>query len=633
MGKKYLNEIFQDEWDTLFGDQSIYQENENELKENQTYNVTIVQPTDGSIIQVMVEGETEPKETNFIADYDTTYTVGFKNGYNPNNRILNAVQGKIARDITIRSYDANTENKHDTYTVTIIQSPHQTINVLHNNKIKTRSFTAQRYDYYSSTITPSKGYNAGKLSNGSGVVTDDVTVSASPATLSKDDYVTLNIIQSPHQTVIVTYDGKDYKEPFAAPIGTKYKVRVEADEGYIAGNIVDPGNGVLYTNQDVYAFTANIKTYSIYIIQSPHQTIKVTYNGTIFTSDMHFIPYNSQLTAVVEPDVGYTAGKISATSLRVTGDYTFTATEPSVKIYTLTLKGTTNQTITLKYKEPGGSQKSITSSKTDQQIRVMHNTTWTATIAPATNYKAGKLSATSGTVTANITISASNAVFNKYKVTVKQSAHQTITLKRNDTEKTSTSGWSDIPHGTKVTATVSADPSYTAGKLNYTSKVIKENFEFSATAATIITRVLTLKLTAPSRNPWVKIKYTNEKDQSVTTNRLLTDYHGQTKNLKFTIKYNTSIVIMADADPDYVHVWYNHERKAVLHWSDHYNTPPITSNTTYHCQGVYTGSAIYDEDGHFIYDWWGEGGNGDGGGDGGDVGGDDGGHGGGGGDF
>ncbi|MBR2246209.1 MAG: hypothetical protein IJ880_04155, partial [Bacilli bacterium] len=292
MGKKYLNEIFQDEWDTLFGDQSIYQENENELKENQTYNVTIVQPTDGSIIQVMVEGETEPKETNFIADYDTTYTVGFKNGYNPNNRILNAVQGKIARDITIRSYDANTENKHDTYTVTIIQSPHQTINVLHNNKIKTRSFTAQRYDYYSSTITPSKGYNAGKLSNGSGVVTDDVTVSASPATLSKDDYVTLNIIQSPHQTVIVTYDGKDYKEPFAAPIGTRYKVRVEADEGYIAGNIVDPGNGVLYTNQDVYAFTANIKTYSIYIIQSPHQTIKVTYNGTVFTADMHFIPYN-----------------------------------------------------------------------------------------------------------------------------------------------------------------------------------------------------------------------------------------------------------------------------------------------------------------------------------------------------
>ena len=632
MGKKYLNEIFQDEWDTLFGDQSIYQENENELKENQTYNVTIVQPTDGSIIQVMVEGETEPRETNFIADYDKTYTVGFKNGYNPNNRILNAVQGKIARDITIRSYDANTENKHDTYTVTIIQSPHQTINVLHNNKIKTRSFTAQRYDYYSSTITPSKGYNAGKLSNGSGVVTDDVTVSASPATLSKDDYVTLNIIQSPHQTVIVTYDGKDYKESFAAPIGTRYKVRVEADEGYIAGNIVDPGNGVLYTNQDVYAFTANIKTYSIYIIQSPHQTIKVTYNGTIFTSDMHFIPYNAQLTAVVEPDIGYNAGKISTTSLRVTSDYTFTATEPSVKIYTLTLKGTTNQTIKLEYTEPGKSKKSISSSKTDQKIRVMHNTTWTATITPDTNYKAGTLSATSGTVTANITISASNAVFNKYKVTVKQTAHQTITLKRSDTGATSTSGWSNIPHGTKVTASVKADPSYTAGKLNYTSKTIKENFEFNATAATIITRVLTLKLTAPTRNPWVKLKYTNEKDTTVTTNRLLTDYHGQTKNLKFTIKYNTSIVIMADGDPDYIRIWYNHVRQADLHGWESYNTPAITSNTTYHCQGNYTRSPYYDENGNYDY-WWNEGGNGDGGGDGGDVGGDDGGHGGGGGDF
>ena len=631
MGKKYLNEIFQDEWDTLFGDQSIYQENETELKENQTYNVTIVQPTDGSVIQVMVEGETEPKETNFIAEYDTTYTVGFKNGYNPNNRILNAVQGKIARDITIRSYDANTENKHDTYTVTIVQGPNQVINVLHNNKIKTKSFTAQKYDYYSSTIIPSKGYNAGKLSNGSGVVTDDVTVSASPATLSKDDYVTLNIIQSPHQTVIVTYDGEDYKESFAAPIGTKYKVRVEADEGYIAGNIVDPGNGVLYTNQDVYAFTANIKTFSIYIIQSPHQTIKVTYNGTVFTTDMHFIPYNAKLTAVVEPDIGYNAGKISTTSLRVTGEYTFTATEPSIRYYTLTLKGTTNQTITLNYKEPGGSQKSITSSKTDQKISVMHNTTWTATIAPSTNYRAGTLTATSGTVTANITISASNAVFNKYKVTVKQSAHQTITLKRNDTGATSTSGWNNIPHGTKITATVSADPSYTAGKLNYTSKTIKENFEFNATAATIITRVLTLKLTAPTRNPWVKLKYTNEKDTTVTTGRLLTDYHGQTKNLKFTIKYNTSVVIMADGDPDYIRIWYNHVRQADLHGWESYNTPAITSNTTYHCQGNYTRSPYYDENGR--WDWWNEGGNGDGGGDGGDVGGDDGGHGGGGGDF
>lgn len=630
MGKKYLNEIFQDEWDTIFGDQSIYQENETELKENQTYNVTIVQPTDGSIIQVMVEGETEPKETNFIAEYDTTYTVGFKNGYNPNNRILNAVQGKIARDITIRSYDANTENKHDTYTVNIVQGPNQVINVLHNNKIKTRSFTAQKYDYYSSTIIPSKGYNAGKLINGSGAVTADVTVSASPATLSKDDYVTLNIIQSPHQTVIVTYDGEDYKESFAAPIGTTYKVRVEADEGYIAGNIVDPGDGVLYTNQEVYAFTANIKTYSIYIIQSPNQTIKVTYNGTVFTTDMHFIPYNAQLTAVVEPDTGYTAGKISTTSLRVTSDYTFTATEPSVKIYTLTLKGTTNQTITLKYKEPGGSQKSITSSKTDQKISVMHNTTWTATIAPATNYRAGTLSATSGTVTSNITISASNAVYNKYKVTVKQTAHQTITLKRNDTGKTSTSGWSDIPYNTKITATVKADPSYTAGKLNYTSKTIKENFVFSATAATIITRVLTIKLTSPTRNPWVKIKYTNEKDKTVTTKRLLTDYHGQTKNLKFTIKYNTSIVIMADDDPDYVHVWFNHVRKAILHGSDRYNTPAITSNTIYHCQGLHTGSTYYDEDGHSYYEYGGDGGGGDGGGY---DGGDDGGHGGGGGDF
>ena len=91
---------------------------------------------------------------------------------------------------------------------------------------------------------------------------------------------------------------------------------------------------------------------------------------------------------------------------------TTASTELDLTEYTLTLAGTTNQTITLTYTEPGATAVTVTSTSSDQTFDVLSGTTWTASVTGDTGYTAGALSASSGTVTANTTVSAETAVLN-----------------------------------------------------------------------------------------------------------------------------------------------------------------------------------------------------------------------------
>lgn len=443
MGKKYLNEIFNDEYDTLLGNQSIYQENQEELPENKTFTVTIIQPSNG-VIEVVVNG-TEVHTSTFTANWDDTYEVRFQYGYNPDSLLLNAIRGKILRDITIKSYPANTENKHQTFTVSIVQSANQTINVLHNGVIKTSSFTAQRYDYYNATVEAINGYTAGTLNNGSGIITDNITVSATAATKNQSNYKTVTITQSPHQTITVKYNNTNYTSSFTAPPESRYTVSVKADEGYDPGIIIDSGSGVVRNDVEIHANPAIIKTYTIYITQSAHQTISVDFNGTKYTSTISYVPYGTQLTATVTPESGYSAGTLNASSYRVTSNFTFSCTSGTIKYFTLTIPATTNQTITLTYKLPGESSFGHTtySSGSVKTLSLPYGTQWKASItAASSDYTAGILSATSGTITSNTSITVSAAILNKYTLTINAPSNGYIIVEIDGTSTKYTSGTS-----------------------------------------------------------------------------------------------------------------------------------------------------------------------------------------------
>lgn len=68
-------------------------------------------------------------------------------------------------------------------TVTIVQSSNQVITVSCNNELHTTTFTAQLGDTWIATIVADVGYNAGTLSTISGTLTENIEISATPATV------------------------------------------------------------------------------------------------------------------------------------------------------------------------------------------------------------------------------------------------------------------------------------------------------------------------------------------------------------------------------------------------------------------------------------------------------------------
>lgn len=168
---------------------------------------------------------------------------------------------------------------------------------------------------------------------------------------------------------------------------------------------------------DCIAAISNTRTLTL--PATKHQTITLNYTDpedetmqTITSTDTAqeiTVKYGTTWIATVAAAIGYTAGTLSASSGTVTEDVELTITEATMITFDLTLAATENQTITLTYTEPDKEAQIITSTNTAQTITVGYGTTWTATVTAAEGYVAGTLSASSGTVTDDITISVTEA--------------------------------------------------------------------------------------------------------------------------------------------------------------------------------------------------------------------------------
>lgn len=177
-------------------------------------------------------------------------------------------------------------------------------------------------------------------------------------------------------------------------------------------------------------------------------------------------------------------------STKVTNPYEFyiskntsVSAEISIIMLNVTINQLAHQLITV---TAGG--KNYTSSFT-----IPYGTTYTAAIKADEGYTAGEVTPTSGTFTTDSTFTATAATINSYTVTITPGAHQTITVKNTTTGKSYTSTFT-ANYGDKLTATITADPGYTASTLNQTSATVgTSGATFSATAATIQTRTITVE--------------------------------------------------------------------------------------------------------------------------------------------
>lgn len=116
-------------------------------------------------------------------------------------------------------------------TVTIVQSANQTITVICNGNSYTSTFTAEAGSTYTASISASTGYNAGTLSSTSGTLTDNITISATAATLKTYTY-TIN--QPTGGTITVTVDGVAYTSTFTV------------QHGKTASNLCTPNSGYTF---------------------------------------------------------------------------------------------------------------------------------------------------------------------------------------------------------------------------------------------------------------------------------------------------------------------------------------------------------------------------------------------------
>lgn len=118
-----------------------------------------------------------------------------------------------------------------TVTVTIVQSANQTITVICNGNSYTSTFTAKAGSTYTASISASTGYNAGTLNSTSGTLTDNITISATAATLKTYTYT---IKQPTGGTITVTVDKVAYKSTFTV------------QHGKTASNLCTPNSGYTF---------------------------------------------------------------------------------------------------------------------------------------------------------------------------------------------------------------------------------------------------------------------------------------------------------------------------------------------------------------------------------------------------
>lgn len=164
------------------------------------------------------------------------------------------------------------------------------------------------------------------------------------------------------------------------------------------------------------------------ITQVANQTITVKNSSGTSISSGTLVPMNTSLTITCTPATGYNTSSIKVNGTVVTspykvtqanvesGSFTITASAATKKTFTFTITQSEHQTITVTC-----NGKAYTSTFT-----ATYGDTWTATVVADTNYDAGTLSATSGTITGAVSISATAATLAMATVTIVQTAGQTI---------------------------------------------------------------------------------------------------------------------------------------------------------------------------------------------------------------
>ena len=188
------------------------------------------------------------------------------------------------------------------YTVTPIQTPHQTIyikygDVRSSTPVRVPSGTRVEFE-----IVPEVGYNAGTLDKLSAVVDGvNITVSATPAEIKKYN---LNIVFDPeaHTTLKVTKDGTVFGTCTESTVlkfqyGTVLTFALTMEEGYTETR--NPNSITMNKDNTLVIQGTSKKQFTITLTQTPNQTIYAMYKGVKKTNSF-VVEYGDSCTFGIE---------------------------------------------------------------------------------------------------------------------------------------------------------------------------------------------------------------------------------------------------------------------------------------------------------------------------------------------
>ena len=228
-----------------------------------------------------------------------------------------------------------------TYTVTPIQTPHQTIyikygDVRSSTPVRVPSGTRVEFE-----IVPETGYNAGTLDKLSAVVDGvNITVSATPAEIKKYN---LNIVFDPeaHTTLKVTKDGTlfgTYTENTVLKFqyGTVLTFALTMEEGYTETR--NPNSITMNKDNTLIIQGTSKKQFTITLTQTDNQTIYAVYKG-VKKTESFVVEYGDSCTFGIETSnpVDIIVGTLSVTEFtNIKENKTVTATPATLRPANLT---------------------------------------------------------------------------------------------------------------------------------------------------------------------------------------------------------------------------------------------------------------------------------------------------------
>lgn len=311
------------------------------------------------------------------------------------------------------------------------------------------------------------------------------------------------------------YTTKDEATPKTVSNGTYWEIKNNNTVCYV-GLVPSDSAGMtgfdtplkVKKNNTEYIVQAKVLNYfTVSITQSDNQTITVTCNGSNHTSSFTALA-GSYYTVRVTPSTGYTTGTPNVTSGYVNSNISISATAATKATYLFTINKTSNQTITVNY--GGTTYKSTASANTT--FTATYGEKWTATIAGATGYNPGTLSATSGTITGAVTLSATAATIKTFTLSFGATTNQTYVATIGGTSKAATSSATSytVNYGTSYSVAytaISASAAYTYTASSAVSGTVTSNVNVPAKTATANVRYYLLKVPAVS-NQYYTLKLT-----------------------------------------------------------------------------------------------------------------------------